>query len=216
MVSAPRLMQAFDAMETVERDRIEGAVVECGVWAGGSIGLMAAASKRQGNTTRMFHLFDSFEGLPQPSEHDVDVLAAFQAEYPGLVPDNGDDPGSLVAIGACEAPLEDVHHLFFNVLKIDAGQVAIHKGWFQDTLPIAKPTIGPIAILRVDGDWYESTKVCLEELYENVVLGGYVIVDDYGTFSGCAQAVDEFIEQRAPDVKLIDIDGEGVYFRKPL
>lgn len=90
MLSGPRLINAYDAMETIEREGIDGAVVECGVWAGGSIGLMACVSKRHGNRGRVFHLFDSFEGLPQPSTEDVDVVNGFREQHPGLAPDDGD------------------------------------------------------------------------------------------------------------------------------
>ena len=104
--------------------------------------------------------------------------------------------------------------MFFHVLGIDRRQVVIHKGWFQETIPVAAPSIGPLAVLRIDGDWYESTRVCLAGLYDNVVDGGFVIIDDYGTFVGCAKAVDEFLHDRGLTVELVAIDGEGVYFRK--
>ena len=118
MVSAPRLMNAYDAVTTVERDEIDGAVVECGVWAGGAVGLMASASKHFGNKDRMFHLFDSFEGLPQPSALDADVVDRFKTQHPDVALDNGDGELGLVAIGACAAPLEQVKALFFDVLDI--------------------------------------------------------------------------------------------------
>jgi hypothetical protein len=216
MLSAGRLMNAYDSMETVERERLRGAVAECGVWAGGAIGLMASVSKRHGNHERCFHLFDSFEGLPQPSVHDMDVVGAFRDEHPDLAPDDGSDPDALVAIGACASPLEQVRELFDDVLEIDRRQVVIHQGWFQETVAAAATTIGELAILRIDGDWYESTKVCLEGLYDNVVEGGFVIIDDYGYFSGCRKAVDEFFAARGVVPHFVDIDGEGVYLRKPV
>jgi O-methyltransferase len=215
MVSAPRLMNAYDAVTTVEREEIDGAVVECGVWAGGAIGLMASASKRFDNKDRIFHLFDSFEGLPQPSELDADVIDDFKTKHPDVALDDGDGESGLVAIGACAAPLDEVNRLFFDVLDIDPRQVVIHEGWFQDTVPAAAPSIGPIAVLRLDGDWYESTKTCLEGLYDNVVPNGFVLIDDYGMFVGCSRAVDEFIAGRGLSIELIDIDGVGVFFRKP-
>jgi O-methyltransferase len=215
MLSGPRLINAYDAMETIERERLDGAVVECGVWAGGSIGLMASVTKRHQNRSRMFHLFDSFEGLPQPSTEDVDIVDGFREEHPSLRRDSGEASDALVAIGACAAPLDEVRRLFFEVLAIDPRQVVIHKGWFQETVPASSASIGPVSLLRLDGDWYESTKVCLEGLYDNVVKGGFVIIDDYGHFIGCRKAVDEFFESRALDVRLTDIDGDGVYFRKP-
>lgn len=214
MLAFPRLRNAYDCMETVEREGLAGSVVECGVWAGGCVGLMASVNKRTPNRARVFHLFDSFEGLPQPSVHDTDVLQRFAEEYPELEPDQGDGASELVSIGICSAPLERVKELFFDELEIAPEQVRIHQGWFQDTLPAAKAEVGPIAVLRLDGDWHESTRVCLEQLYDQVVEGGFVIIDDYGCFSGCTKAVDEFMHARrlAPDYQ--DVDGECVFFRK--
>jgi hypothetical protein len=210
MLPAPRLMNAYDCMREVECEGLRGDVAECGVWAGGAIGLMALASRRYGSRRR-FHLFDSFEGLPQPSEHDVEVLNGFRKHHPDMPLDMGGS--ELVAIDACAAPLEACTELFYDVLEFDPAQVVIHKGWFQDTIPAAD--IGELAILRLDGDWYESTKVSFEGLYDNVVPGGYVIFDDYGTFTGCRKAVDEVIAARGLDVALVNVDGEGAYFRKP-
>ena len=92
--------------------------------------------------------------------------------------------------------------------------VIIVKGWFQDTLILNQIRIGPIALLRIDGDWYESTKVCLECLFDNVANGGYVIIDDYGFFPGCRKAVDEFLASRGLKVQFIPVDYSRVYFKK--
>ena len=93
--------------------------------------------------------------------------------------------------------------------------IVIKKGWFQDTLPRAKSEIGKVAILRLDGDWYESTKCCLDNLYENVSPGGYVIIDDYGYWEGCRQALDEFLHARKIGIELREIDHDGRYFQNP-
>jgi O-methyltransferase len=201
MVPTARLMNAYDCVQFVERDGIEGDVAECGVWEGGCIGLMAYSSERLGGGRR-FHLFDSFQGLPAPSPQDADVAGAKTAE--------------LVPIGAAVAPRETAESLFYDVLQVDRERVAIHEGWFQDTIPEAARSIDSLAILRLDGDWYESTKVCLEGLYDLVADDGFVIIDDYGCFVGCGQAVDEFFARRGLDLRaLMPIDGDGVYFRKP-
>lgn len=213
MLSAARLFNAHDCMEEVESKQLDGAVVECGVWAGGAIGLMAHVNKRIGKHGREFHLFDSFEGLPQPSPHDAEVVDRFREQHPDMEPDHGAG-STLNAIGACAAPLEAVKELFFKVLKIDPQSVVIHKGWFQDTVPKAKDEIGPISILRLDGDWYESTKICLENLYDNVVHDGFVIIDDFGAFAGCRKAVIEFFESRKIEPEYIPIDDVGVFLRK--
>jgi hypothetical protein len=214
MLSAPRLLNAYDVVRQVEDDGVDGAIVECGVWSGGGIGLMALASRRYGTAPRTFHLFDSFEGLPQPSVHDEEVLAAFALGHPELVPDDGSDPARLVAIGACEGDtIEAVRDLFLRRLRVAEDRVVIHAGWFQDTVPAAAATIGPIAVLRLDGDWYESTKVCIENLYDHVAEGGFVIVDDYGDFTGCRKAVDEFLASRGESPDLLEADG-AAWFRK--
>jgi O-methyltransferase len=89
-----------------------------------------------------------------------------------------------------------------------------HVGWFQDTVPAAAREIPKIAILRIDGDWYDSTKVCLEHLYDLVSPNGYVIIDDYNTFSGCHDAVDEFRASRHITSPIENVDDECVQFRK--
>ena len=85
----------------------------------------------------------------------------------------------------------------------------------QDTLPRDSSRIESIAILRLDGDWYASTKVCLDHLYDKVVSGGFVIVDDYGYYEGCKKAVDEFIEERGLEVFLSQVDSGCVYWTRP-
>ena len=89
-----------------------------------------------------------------------------------------------------------------------------HIGWFQQTVPAVHELIGPIAILRLDGDWYASTKVCLEYLFKNVVKGGIVIIDDYGYYEGCRRAVDEFMNIDNVHAYFGSIDSYCRYFVK--
>ena len=103
----------------------------------------------------------------------------------------------------------------FIKLQIDESKVHLVKGWFQDTLPIYKKKIGKISILRLDGDWYESTKVALDNLYDCVVSGGYVVIDDYYFWDGCKKAVDDFILERKLQVTIRRQDASGAYFIKP-
>jgi hypothetical protein len=216
MLPARRLLNAYDVMRTVEQEGVPGDVAECGVWSGGGIGLMALASRRAGNRTRRFHLFDSFEGLPQPSVEDRNVLADFRAQHPDLPLSDAQGAAALQPIGACVgADAEAVRDFLTGRLGIAPEQLVFHVGWFQDTVPLARETIGPLAVLRIDGDWYESTRVCLEYLYDNVVPGGLVIVDDYGAFTGCRKAVDEALDQRGiARSRLVPVDEEGVFFRR--
>jgi hypothetical protein len=192
MVGYARLANTHDLARLAERDGLPGAFVECGVWKGGCAAVMAWVA-RQAGSGRSTWLFDSFEGLPEPTEED----GARAWEY----------------VAGCAAPQEAAEELLFARLKIDPRSVHVVKGWFQDTLPACKSEIGPIAILRVDGDFYESTRCCLEHLYEQTVQGGYVIIDDYGYWAGCRKATDEFLE--SIDVELRVIDEEGRFFIKP-
>jgi O-methyltransferase len=202
MVGFERLINAYDLVRRAEEQRLRGAIVECGVFKGGSAAVMTMASSPQ----RKVWLFDSFEGLPEPTEED----GAMAIEYSG---DRA--TGALAPIGQCVGPLDVVKELFFEKLHVPPSRIEIRQGWFQDTLPIAKQEIGPIAVLRLDGDWYDSTKVCLDNLYDLVISGGFVIIDDYGYWEGCRRAVDEFLAARKLDVALNVVDDSGVWFTVP-
>ena len=192
MAGYERLSNAYELAQQAERENLKGAFVECGVWKGGTAGTMAYVSRK--NQERPIWLFDSFEGLPEPTSKDGELAKQF--------------------VGACLAPLEEAHRLFFSVLQLQGPNIHIEKGWFQNTLPQAKERVGPIAILRLDADWYEFTRCILENLYDNVVPGGYVIIDDYGHWEGCKKAVDEFLKERNIVANLKKIDYTGVYFQK--
>ena len=103
----------------------------------------------------------------------------------------------------------------FRELGLDANQVRLHQGWFQDSLAQATPTLGPIALLRIDADWYESVKCCLEHLYPLVSPGGFVILDDYGGYPGCKRAFEEYENAHGLELKLHIVDEYGAWFRKP-
>jgi hypothetical protein len=214
MLPARRLFNAYDVIGTVERERLDGAIAECGVWSGGGVGLMALSSIRAGGSRR-FHHFDSFEGLPQPSAEDEDVLANFRESHPDA-PLNQGRREDLAPIGACVGGSADMVRQFLTGrLGLPGDQLVFHVGWFQETVPAARHSLGPLAVLRVDGDWYESTKVCLDNLFDSVVEGGFVIIDDYGTFSGCRRAVDDVLSARGiRRDRLVPVDSECVYFRK--
>lgn len=202
MVGHERLMNAYDVVLAAVQQGVPGALVECGVYKGGSAALMAMAAPE-----KTIWLFDSFSGLPEPGLEDGAVARSYAGGRSG---------GALEPIDRCVAPLEVVKELFFERLKIDPGRVEIREGWFQNTLPAARNELGPVCVLRLDGDWYESTKVCLESLYDLVVAGGVVIIDDYGYWEGCRRAVDEFLASRALDVTLVWVDDSAVWWRVPL
>lgn len=205
MVGYLRLDNVYELAERVESAGIPGAFVECGVWKGGCSAILAYVAERTGFGRKTW-LFDSFEGLPEPSPIDGKEAREYS---------HGRSSGKLQAIDRCVGRLQDVEALLFGKLGISQSSVVIGKGWFQDVLPEKGREIGPISLLRIDGDWYESTRCCLEHLYGCVVPGGFVIIDDYGHWEGCRRAVDDFMKANRLQIDLIPIDYAGVYFKKP-
>jgi len=163
-------------------EAVRGCVVECGVWRGG----MSAGMADVLGAHRQYFLFDSFEGMP-PASEDLDGTAAiaWQSNTTGPIYRNNNI-----------APQEEAE----TAMKLSAAtSYSLIKGWFNETTPHFKPP-SEIAVLRLDGDWYESTKVCLENLYRYVAPSGIVIIDDYYNWDGCARAVNEFVAATAtPD-----------------
>ncbi len=196
-----RLSNAYELALESERAGRPGSFVECGVWRGGCAAVMAMAAV---GSRRRIWLFDSFQGMPAATEKDGDEARQLTDCL----------DGSLTPVGANVAPLEDVREFLFGRIKLDPRDVLLRPGWFQNTLPTARSEIGPIAILRLDGDWYESTLCCLRHLYDQIVEGGYLIVDDYGHFPGCRIAVEEFFEERGIRPRWRLIDYTGVYLQK--
>jgi O-methyltransferase len=185
-----RLSKMYDLAVGLARAGVVADFVQCGVWNGGSGALLA---KALGDAASRVWLFDSFEGLPAPSSLDVD--------FRGEVGKQG------VALGS-EAKVREV----LARMEVGSDKVNIVKGWFDTTIPSSKRQIGKISLLHLDCDWYESVKVCLVNLYDQVTPGGLVIVDDYGCWLGCKKAVDEFLGERAPDTKIHFIDRSAIYF----
>lgn len=219
MISLPRLITLHQQVRHCDAKGIPGAFVECGVWKGGSVGMMALTNLRHGASRRDLHLFDAFTEICEPDEK-VDGARAVR-EVKAWAGDRGGTEGRLRALtGIYDAfggpgTLEGNRALLEGEIGYDPARIHYHQGWFQDTVPADAPGIGPIALLRLDGDWYASTKVCLEHLYDHVVSGGFVIVDDYGAYEGCRKAVDEFIETRGLKVFLSHVDQDCRYWVKP-
>jgi O-methyltransferase len=217
MVPYARLVTLYQQVIFCETWNIPGCFVECGTWKGGAVGLMALGNLEAGATRRHLHLFDSFEGIPEP-----DVSIDGEKAVQQVVSIGGRAKGRLMPVaGFYEkyaggvGTLEENRSLLEEVIGYDPSFLHYHKGWFQNTLPEAAPDLGSVAILRLDADWYASTKICLEHLYDNVVSGGFVIIDDYGCYEGCKKAVDEFMKRRGVRAYLNHIDSEGRYLIKP-
>ena len=201
MTSVERLATLWQQVRYLDRAGIQGSLVECGTWRGGSVGMMALAHLAGSPTpTRRIELFDSFEGLPQPTAKDGAKAATYA---------RGRVTGALDTIDACVAPLEENRSLLEGSIGYPGELTTYHRGWFQDTVPAAAPGLGPIALLRLDGDWYESTLICLDHLYDLVPAGGVVVIDDYGHWEGCRRAVDEYLAARDEHVLMQHLDYTG-------
>ncbi len=200
MLPYVNLVNLYEQARYCEKGNIEGDFVECGVWKGGAVGLMALANLKNGAIRRRLHLFDAFEEICAPNEEfdgafaikEVKQILGSNVLVKGeLTPLRGiyDNLGGPGDINECKSLIEET-------IGYPSNYVNYYKGWFQNTIPIKSKEIEKIAILRLDGDWYESTKICLDYLFDKVVPGGFVIIDDYGLYSGCKKAVDEFLEHR--------------------
>jgi O-methyltransferase len=192
-VFVPRLAALHRLSRDVQRRELRGDIVECGVYNGGSSALIASVCCTHSSARRHIWLFDSFEGLPPPTEKDGDKAKACG--------------------WWCHGDLELVARVY-EKLRIPWELVHIIKGWFHETFPQVE--VGEIALLHIDADWYDSVKLCLERFYDHVSPGGYVVIDDYGHWEGCRHAVDEFLNGRGIDVPLTVVDYTGRYFQKPV
>jgi O-methyltransferase len=155
---------------------VEGSIVECGTWRGGMIAGIADVL----GSRRCYYLCDSFQGLPPAKEIDGAAALAWQA-----------DTTSPKYHDNCTASEEDARAA---MSMSSAKDYHIVKGWFEETLPKLPPQ--PIALLRMDADWYDSTKCILDNLADRVVRGGLIIIDDYYAWEGCTVAVNEFAARR--------------------
>jgi hypothetical protein len=184
MTGHPKVHYLTEAVRYVVRHEIPGAMVECGVWRGGSMLAVAHTLATIGVTDRDLYLFDTFTGMSAPSERDVHIRASRSAEEMLAARDRG---GPIWEV----ATLEDVQQGFADV---DYPDERLHfvPGKVEDTVPEHAPE--QIAVLRLDTDWYESTKHELEHLYPRLVPGGVLIIDDYGSWQGSKDATDEYLE----------------------
>lgn len=201
MVSYEGLAALCDIVGHIDRTQTPGAFVECGVGRGGAAALMALMHLRSKRPRRELHLFDSFQGLPEPVGGKDDLAQLENAlDTPGLCGE-----GRMVPLNVMAAGQEHARRAVLDLAGYDSERLHIHPGWFQDTVSAAVPAIGPIALLRLDGDLYESTAVCLEHLYPLVVTGGCVYIDDW-CLAGCRKACREYIERMPspPYVHVVD------------
>jgi len=185
---------------------ILGAFVETGVFTGGASAYALRCLIRHQQQDRAYWGFDSFAGMPKPTKEDGYHATAWLG--------TDDQSGALQG---CAVNLSDYDQTkaYLCSSGYPMERINLVKGWFQDTLPKSKAQIGLIAILRLDGDFYESTKVVLEQLFDQVAPGGIVIVDDYGSFEGCRRAVDEFLSKRGLSPFIHYVENGVRFFVKP-
>jgi O-methyltransferase len=195
MVTNANLISLFNAAEDVNLRNIVGDIVECGSWNGGSAAMIGyGLAKTETINKRIIWLFDSFEGLPPPSDRDGKLEQRHY--FKGL------NKGSMYNVSRA-----------FRSLLVPETNVKMVKGWFQDTLPLA--TVGPIALLHIDADWYDSVHLVLETFYDRVVPGGYIVLDDYGFWEGCRRAIHTFADERGIELTITRTGHAGAFFRKP-
>lgn len=195
MVGRERLDSLHDCMDHIRSNEVRGDFVECGVWRGGCVIFMAAYLSVYGMSNRKVFAVDSFMGLPKPSA-DLDKSIDLSKDlYPELA-----------------VSMETVKDNF-RVYGLNPDEINFLAGWFKDSLPVLDSN--SIALLRLDGDLYESTRDCLVNLYDRVVEGGIVIIDDWGVLPPCKQAVIDFFEERnQPLPNMTTIDWSGVFWVK--
>ena len=186
-----KLLPLVDAVRYTAEHQIPGAVVECGVWRGGSMQAVAWTLLDAGVDDRDLYLYDTFEGMSQPTENDVQTSSSAQA-------------ADLLAMGKamCIADLDDVR-LGMTETGYPIGRIHFHQGKVEDTLPEHAPD--QIALLRLDTDWYESTKHELEHLYPRLSPGGVLIIDDFGSWDGARKATLEWLQESREPLLLIPI-----------
>ena len=176
--------------------KVEGCVVECGVWRGGMIAGIAEVL----GADRPYIVFDSFEGLPPAREIDGSGAQAWQS--------NKSAPGYY---DNCSAPRTFVD----QALKAaGAKNVSVNAGWFESTMKGYTPP-SPIAVLRLDGDWYESTMTCLEGLFRHLAPDGVIIVDDYSAWDGCRRAVHDFLSRHESPARILRWRNDVTYIQVP-
>ena len=167
---------------------VQGCVVECGVWRGGMSAGMAAVLGPE----RDYFLFDSFEGLPPATSLDGEEAKRWQ-----------ENVGGDAHYDNCHAPIDFARRA---MEMSGVPRYTLVKGWFEKTLPSFVPP-APIAILRLDGDWYESTLVAMESLFRHLASDGVVIIDDYYTWDGCSRAVHDFLSRHQSTARITQQHG---------
>lgn len=200
MTSHERLYGLIEATRYIAKNRIPGDIVECGVWRGGSMMAIAASLNAMSDTRRELYLFDTFDGMSEPGSNDVDIDNLDAGEY--LQKHRKTEEDVLWAY----APLDAVKQNLYST-GYPSEKMHFIKGKVEDTLPLEP--IREIALLRLDTDWYESTRHEMEVLFPLLTKGGVLIIDDYGHWQGARKAIDEYLEKNNITILLNRLDYTG-------
>lgn len=200
MTSPQRVLALCEAVRYVHASGIQGAIVECGVWKGGSMMAVAETLMALGATDRQLFLFDTFEGMTAPSVHDVDYSGKQASAL--LATSSKDDAQSVW----CVAPIDAVRDALAST-GYPEKNIHLVQGMVESTIPEGAPD--RIALLRLDTDWYESTRHELEHLFPRLAVGGVLIIDDYGHWEGARKAVDDYLREHGLRLLLNRVDYSG-------
>jgi len=198
MTSPERVYVLIQAVRYITRTAIPGAIVECGVWKGGSMAAAARTLLQMKDTRRDLYLFDTFRGMTEPGSEDVSFSGKHASEV------RADWVGANPVW--CHAPLEQVKDVLYAT-GYPKEKIHFIEGRVEDTIPASAPE--SIALLRLDTDWYESTRHELIHLFPRLNRAGVLIVDDYGLWQGSRKACDEYFEQNRIPILLNRIDAGG-------
>lgn len=201
MTSPQRVFALVEAVKYIHRNGIAGDIVECGVWKGGSMLAVAETLMSLGDTQRTLYMYDTYGGMPAPEEVDSDFRGEKAAD---LLQSNADKKESDLVWAY--ATLDTVKATM-ALSAYPAGNIRYVAGKVEDTIPAVIPD--KIAILRLDTDWYSSTKHELVHLFPKLSNGGILIIDDYGHWEGARKAVDEYFEETGTRIYLSRIDETG-------
>lgn len=203
MTSPERILALCDAVDYLHKNQIAGDIVECGVWKGGSMSAVARSLKALSTGDRTLWMYDTYEGMSEPTENDVD-FNGHSADQ--MLADADLDQSEARDSIWCRCGLETVKQTLRET-DYPESMLRFVKGKVEDTLPLEAPET--IALLRLDTDWYESTRCELEILFPKLVPGGVLIIDDYGHWQGCRKAVDEYFAKHNVKMFLHRVDYTG-------
>ena len=200
MTSPERVSVLIDAVRHLMANKVDGAMVECGVWKGGSSMAIALALKELGEENRELYLYDTFSGMSAPTEADISSCWGKASDIFSKTRTSDD------ASDWCLSPLEEVRK---NILSTDYPGEKLHfiQGKVEETIPLTIPK--KIALLRLDTDWYVSTKHEMTHLFPLLAVNGILIIDDYGCWEGARKAVDEYISENNLCIFLSRIDSSA-------